>query len=870
VSKQGNHIDPSPPRFILRFFKWFCHPDLHTYIEGDLMEIYKERVEVKGKMKADWRFMLDVLLLFRPDIIRPFEGYHQLNYYGMFKHYIKVSWRNLLKNKGYSIINISGLGVGMAVALFIGLWIHYEASVDSFHQNIDRIGIIRKHTLFNETKETQLSVPLPLYEALSRNFPEIKHISRSKSFTMSLMAKEQKVRQTGQFVDPDFLGIFSFPLIKGDIETALIDPKSIVLTESLAEILFGNDDPIGKLVRVNNAFEVQVTGVMKDVPDNSFFNDITFLAPLEFMLTNSYLQRYRDNWGSNVIWTFLEVNEGVSMDAFSEKISFINRENDPNSKEQKLSVQPFGQFHLYGEYENWKNVGGKIAYLRLFGIIGIFVLLIACINFMNLSTARSEKRAREVGIRKAIGSLRTQLILQFFSESVMISFIAFLLSIGLVFVGLPYLRNLGFEFIELEFSNRLLWMIGFGICLITGLIAGSYPAFYLSSFQPVKILKGTFTQGWGPVIFRKLLVVFQFTISVALIIGALVVFHQIKHGKDRHIGYNPNNLISIQGSEDIAKNFGVMKQELLNTGYLEAVTRTSSPMTEVYNKWSDFSWENKDPNSRIALEALMTGWDYEKAAGLTFIQGRPFSPEFSTDSNAVILNETALDIIGYKDPIGRTMTSGSREITIVGVVKDVLMQDPFEPVAPGVIMFVPDIANNILVRIKSGVGVQETLATIRPIFEAYNPAFPFEYSFVDEEYNKKFSIENQVGKLASIFAVLAIFISALGLFGLVAYLAEKRTKEIGIRKILGASVISLWGMLSKDLLGLVLIACFIAIPIAFYLMEGWLQQYDYRIELSWWIFAISSLLIVTITLLTVSFQSIKAALSNPVDSLKSE
>ena len=357
---------------------------------------------------------------------------------------------------------------------------------------------------------------------------------------------------------------------------------------------------------------------------------------------------------------------------------------------------------MYDEYENWKNVGGKIAYVRLFGIVGVLVLLIACINFMNLSTARSEKRAREVGIRKALGSLRKQLILQFFSESVMIALLSFVLAIVLVFVGLPYLKDLGFEHMTLHVSNYFLWVIGFSICLITGLIAGSYPALYLSSFQPVKILKGTFRQGRGPVAFRKGLVVFQFVISVGLVIGTLVVFHQINHGKDRSIGYNPDNLISIQGSEDIAQNFDALKPALLNTGYVEAVARTSSPMTEVYNKWSDFSWEGKEPDSRIALEALMTGWDYEKAAGLTFTQGRPFSPEFSTDSNAVILNEIALDVIGYDDPIGRTMTSGGREITIVGVVEDVLMLNPFETVAPGVILFVPDIANNVLLRLKPG------------------------------------------------------------------------------------------------------------------------------------------------------------------------
>ena len=859
----------TPPKYALRFLRWFCREECLDEIEGDLIEMYEKQL-TRNPRWAKWQFVIRVLFHLHPMYIRSLDTFYPQNPTIMFKHYLKVSWRSLLKNKVYSLINISGLGVGMAVALLIGLWIHYETSFDSFHERIDRIGIIRKHTLFNETKGSQLHVPLPLYEVLNTDYPEIKHITRLKDITVSLMADDRKVRQTGQYVDPDFLNMFSFSLTKGNPATALNNPNSIVLTESLAEILFGSDDPMGKVVKINNEYDAQVTGVMENIPQNSFFNSMTFLAPFEHALANSWLQRFQSNWGSNVIWTLLEVDKGVSMDALSDKISLINQKNDPRSKEQKLSIQAFSKIHLYSEYENWENIGGKIAYIRLFGTIGILVLLIACINFMNLSTARSEKRAREVGIRKVIGSLRKQLILQFFSESVIITLLAFLFSIGLVLIGLPYIRDLGFEPITLNVGDPLLWGLGLGICLLTGLLAGSYPALYLSSFQPIKILKGTFSQRWEPVIFRKLLVVFQFIISVGLIIGTLVVFEQINYGKNRSIGYNPDNLISIPGSEDINQNFQVLKQALLSTGQVEAVARTSSPMTEVYNKWSDFSWEGKDPNSHIALEVLMTEWDYEKAVGLTFTQGRPFSPEFSTDSNAVILNETALGIIGFDNPIGKTITSAGTEKTIVGVVEDVLMRNPFESVSPGVIMFVPDITNNVLVRTKQGINFQKTLASIQPIFETYNPTFPFEYSFVDEDFEKKFAMENQVGKLAGIFAILAILISALGLFGLATYLAERRTKEIGIRKVLGASVVSLWRMLSKDFVGLVFISCLIAIPIAYYVMERWLQQYDYRINLSWEIFAVAGLGAMLIILATISYQTVKAARITPVHTLRRE
>lgn len=858
----------TPPKLFLHFFRWFCHPDLRAYVEGDLMELYQERRAKWGKRSADMRFASDVLLLLRPGIVRPFKGYGTLYNTVMIGNYIKIAWRNILKSKGYSLLNIVGLAVGMTTAMLIGLWIHFEITYNSFYENIDRIGVIRKHSFFNDKKGTQLTVPLPLYHELKETYSEVKRISRFSGYPMGLKVNDRKVRKTGHYVDPDFIEMFSFTMLRGNAKTALNDPKSIVLTESLATTLFGDKDPMGKVVSIENEYDAKVTGIMKDIPYNSSFHKTQFLSPFEYRLANSYLQRYKDNWGSNVIWIFLELGEGVFHDGFSDKIAAVNLEKDPITRDQKLSVQAFDKFHLYDKYENWENVGGKITYVKMFGIIGALVLLIACINFMNLSTARSGKRAREVGIRKSVGSRRIHLITQFFSESVLNAFIAYLISVSLVFLCIPHLSELGFENVKFDLGNISLWIAGLVICLVTGLAAGSYPALYLSSFQPVNTLKGR--KGKGHVVFRRLLVVTQFAISTGLIICTLVVFHQINHVKNRSVGYNPDNLISIVGSTDIARNFVALKQELLNTGYITAVAKTSGPMTDVFNSWSDFSWDGKDPDSQIALEALMTEWDYEKAAGLKFIQGRPFSPEFSGDSNAVILNATALEVIGYEDPIGRTMKSGGREITIVGVVEDVLMKDPFKPISPGVILFNASVVNRILIRIKPLAALKETLASVEQVFEKYNPSFPFEYSFVDEDYNKKFALENQIGKLAGLFAGLAIFISCLGLFGLASYVAEQRTKEIGIRKTLGASVLSLWQLLSKDFVLLAIISSFIAIPFAYLFMQNWLLKYDYRTEIPAWLFATVAAGVLVITLLTVSYQTIKAALMNPVNSLRSE
>jgi putative ABC transport system permease protein len=449
--------------------------------------------------------------------------------------------------------------------------------------------------------------------------------------------------------------------------------------------------------------------------------------------------------------------------------------------------------------------------------------------------------------------------------------LAFIVAMIVIPLILPLLKDVGFEQINFHPGNFSLILAAFGVAMITGLIAGSYPALYLSSFMPVKVLKGLFKQGQGAVTFRRVLVVSQFAISIGLIISTVIVFQQIEHAKDRSLGYKTDNLISISSSNDLVKNFVPLKQELLQSGYIESVAKTSGPLTHISNSWGDFQWEGKDPNAQISIDVLMTEWDFEKTAGLKFKQGRPFSKDHKTDSNGVILNEAALKMIGYKDPIGKTMKSGDRQITIVGVIDNMIIQDPFRPVNPTVLLFNADATTNyIFVRLKEGVSLKAALANMQAVFDKYNPAFPFEYNFSDQQFEDKFNLEKQVGKLAGIFAVLAVFISCLGLFGLAAFMAERRTKEIGIRKVLGASLVNLWTLLSKEFVMLVLIGCVIASPIAFLLMNDWLQSYDYRISIKWWVFVVAAIVALVIALLTVSTQAVKAAVSNPVTSLRSE
>lgn len=756
--------------------------------------------------------------------------------------------------------------------MLIGMWVQYELSFDKFHKNFDRIAAVEKHTLFNNEKNTQIGIMLPLYDELKANYPEVKRVTRMDwGNNHSLIVGDKKFNKKGHYVDPDFLQMFTFPIVKGDAKTCLNDLNSIVLTESMAKAIFGDEDAIGQLIKLDNQYTLKVTAIAKDVPPNSTFG-FQYLVPFEHRVQNSeWVKNARTQWGNNFLMTMVEMKEGASMEALSKKLAPLVPRKDPELKNQTLFLHPLSKFHLRDQFKNWVNVGGRIEYVRLFAIIGLFVLLIACINFMNLATARSEKRAKEVGIRKAVGSQRMQLIMQFLGESMFTAFLSFTLALIMVQVLLPSLKDLGFEYIRFDFTNIGLLAVVLGICLLTGLVAGSYPALYLSSFKPVKVLKGIFRPGKGTAYFRRALVISQFAISIGLIISTVIVYQQISHARNRSLGYNPNNLLMIYMNDDVRKNYNVLKQDLLNTGNIEAVSKSSSPMTGVWNSWSGFSWEGMDVHTDVVMDVIMAEWDYEKTAGLKFVQGRPFSRDHKTDSTAVILNQAALKMIGFKDPIGKTIKLDNDVLTIVGVIEDVLMQNPFKPVNPGVILFNSDDNSSVVsIRLKENADLKKSIAAIQPVVEKYNPSIPFEYRFVDEEFGRKFDTERQVAKLSGIFAGLAIFISCLGLFGLAAFMAERRVKEIGIRKVLGASVAQLWILLSREFVVLVLIASIIASPLAWLLMSDWLQHYDYRIDISWWVFVIAGILALIIALITVSTQAIKAALANPVKSLRTE
>ncbi|HMJ68594.1 MAG TPA: ABC transporter permease [Cyclobacteriaceae bacterium] len=862
--------NPSPPRLFVRFFRWYCHPKVIGYIEGDLMEVYQRRYRESGKRFADLRFALDVIFLLRPAIVRPVGNSQPLNTYDMYSNYLKIAFRNLLKHKGYSTINILGLALGMSVALLIGLWVKFQASFNDFHVNGDNISIVMKRTFFNNTKGTQTGVMLPLYDELKAHYPEVKFATRLDwGDHNALVAGDTRISKRGHFADPDFLHMFTFPLVKGDIKTALKDPYSIVVTESLAVALFGDQDPMGKMVTLNKN-QVVVTGVLKDVPPNSTLQ-FDFLAPYELrVLTVDWIREARDEWGNNFLQTYVMLNDGVTPEQFSARIEHLLQEKQNDKDEAAFFVHPLSRMHLHGGFKDWVNTGGAIELVRLFAIIGLLVLSIACINFINLSTARSEKRAREVGVRKAVGSYRRQLIGQFLSESMLTTFIAFLISLLIVRLSLPLMYSIGFEYISLDITDFKLMGIAIAACIVTGLLAGWYPALYLSGIKAVTVLKGGFRGGNAANLPRKVLVVSQFTFSIALIIATIVIFLQIEHARNRSLGYNPNLLINTYFNEDHIKHYDAMKEQLLATGYVEAVSRSTSPMTGVYNDWGGFTWEGLDPASHPAFSVLMVDHDYEKTAQLTINKGRFFDREHATDTVGVVLNEAAVKLIGFQDPVGKTMKHNDTRLLIIGVVQDIVMQNPFQEVAPAVYLLWPGSANQGLIRLREGANIENAIAAIKSAIEKINPDSPFSYQFTDDAFAGKFVNETRQGKLAAIFAVLSILISCLGLFGLASFMAERRTKEIGIRKVVGASMFNLWKMLSKDFVLLVFIACIVSIPASYFLMNTWLNSYAYRTDIPIWIPLTTGIGALVITLLTVSYQTIKAAKMNPVSSLRSE
>ncbi|MFT4024591.1 MAG: ABC transporter permease [Flavihumibacter sp.] len=790
----------------------------------------------------------------------------------MIRNYLTIGLRNLKKSIGYSTINILGLAVGLAVTILIGLWIGDELSFDHVHDRHERLAQVKSIQTFNGETSVGNAVSLPVSTALKTEYgSDFTHITRTSwNFGHNLAYGDKKLSASGMWVQPAFPEMLSLQMVEGKAD-ALSDPRSVLVTASLAKSIFGNEKALGKTIRFNSVDDFKVGGVFKDLPRNSSFYDAKLFLPWDaYIVTEPWVKNAEDEWMNHSWQLFVQMAPGTDMAAVTKKIRYLPRKHAKEGEEELL-IHPMDKWHLYSEFRNGKEVGGRISFVWLFAIIGLFVLLLACINFMNLSTARSEKRAREVGVRKAIGSHRRQLVYQFLAESVLVSWFAFLLSIGFVLLSLPFFNAISNKEMHLPWGNGIFWLSAVAVTLFTGIVAGSYPAFYLSGFQPVKVLKGTFKAGRLAALPRKVLVVVQFTVSIALIIGVIIVFRQIQFARDRPVGYSRESLFTVMiNTPDLAGKYNSLRDDLLKTGAVEDMSESSSPSTGVWSNQIGFEWKGKDPNAVPLFGTVAVTHEFGKVHQWQIKEGRDFSRTFPTDTGALILNEAAVKLVGLQAIVGQIIRWNGKERPVVGVVKDMVMESPYEPVQPTIFFLDYGWASVITVRVKAGMSMRAALDKIEPVFLKYDPASPFNYKFTDEEYAQKFSSEKRIGNLASFFAVLAVFISCLGLFGLASFVAEQRTREIGLRKVLGATVFQLWQTMSFDFLKLVLISVVIAIPIAWYFLQGWLDKYAYRASISGWIFLFAGLGAVVISLLTVSFHSLKAAFANPVNNLRSE
>jgi ABC-type antimicrobial peptide transport system permease subunit len=788
----------------------------------------------------------------------------------MFKNYFKIAFRNLLRNKGFSFINIVGLAIGMASALLILLWIKNEVSYDQFHAKKDRIYEAWNRASFSGELRCWNTTPKVLARTMEKDFPEVEQAVRV-NWTSSILftVGEKRLTVKGNTVDSNFLQVFSFPLIKGNAQSVLNDPHSIVLTESLAEKIFGKEDPMGRVIKLDNKDNATVTGILKDPPNNTRFK-------FEYLLPYSYFRAQGnddENWGNNSIRTYVMLKPNASPASINEKMKTFKPRYDKNEPKWEMFIYPLERWRLYSSFKNGvEDNGGRIEFVRLFAIIAGFILLIACINFMNLSTARSEKRAKEVGIRKVVGAQKGSLIGQFIGESILMAFLAGIVAIIIVALTIPAFNKLVNETVSLNLGSVTAWLAGFGFIIFTGLLAGSYPAFFLSSFRPVQVLKGTFKKAHALVTPRKVLVVLQFTFAIVLIISTIIVKQQIDYAKERQTGYDKNNLVYHFMTGDIAKHYELIKNELLAAGVTSSITKTSSPLTESWSDGWGQEWEGKDPNDKTDFYRYTEDGGLGVTAGLQFTMGRDIDlKQFPTDSTAMIINESALKVMKFKDPIGKIVKDNGIEWHIVGVIKDFILTSPYEPTRPMLIAGPKNKwLNAMMMKFNDKNTTAVNLKKAENIFKKYNPEYPFEYRFVDEEYALKFEDEKRVGTLAAIFSGLTILISCLGLFGLATYMAENRIKEIGVRKVLGASVSGITALLSKDFLKLVVVSFVIAAPIAWWAMSAWLKDYPYHVEIKWWTFALAGILSIIIAIVTVSYQAIKAAIANPVKSLRTE
>ncbi|HLF34682.1 MAG TPA: ABC transporter permease [Cyclobacteriaceae bacterium] len=787
----------------------------------------------------------------------------------MIKNYFLITIRNLIKNRIFSIINIVGLSIGITCSILIILWITDEISYDKFHPKADRLYQLWGRAHYDNRVNSWTSVPLPSYEALKSANVHIQNTAVMDWGSDHLLTVgEKKLMKRGHNASGEFLTMFEFPLIFGNAASVLDDASSIVITQKTAKDLFGDEDPVNKMIRVDDKGDLKVSGILKDIPGNSTF-DFDFLLPYKYWRSVvPWVVDNEDNWGNYSFQVFVELSDPLYLEEVQKSIKPMLIDHGQTEIKPEFFLYPLERWRLHGSFENGVEKGGMYDFVKMFGLIAIFILLIACINFMNLSTARSVGRAREVGIRKTMGSGRLDLIFQFISESMLITLVSFGIVVLLTQLLLPAYNSLVEKKLFIDYASPIFWLFSASIILLTGIISGSYPAFYLSSFQPVKVLKGKVLEGRRGSLPRKILVIMQFGFSILLITGTIVILKQIQLVKNRELGYDQDRLVVVERNEELNRNYEVLKNELLQTGIAEGVTLSNSPITDIHSN-NFLGWPGKPEDQRILFTTITTSYDYTQTMGIRLLMGRDFSEDFISDSSAIIINKAALDLMNLEDPLGTQLDLWGDKRTLIGVIDNVLMGSPYQEVRPSFLVLA-DWGGYVTIRLRPNNDLNGSLNQVKRLFEKYNPAYPFEYTFADQDFDKKFKSINLTSNLVNLFAALAILITGLGLLGLSTYTAEQRTKEIGIRKVMGASVMNILSMMSYDFAKLVVISFIIAVPVTWWALRVYLDQYPIHVKLQPWIFAATGFFALSFAVFIVAAQSLRAAQTNPVNTLRDE
>ncbi|PWL39953.1 ABC transporter permease [Flagellimonas aquimarina] len=788
----------------------------------------------------------------------------------MLRNHIRTAWRNFVKNKWYSLLNIGGLTIGMACSILILLWVQNESSYDTFHSNVDNI--YRLTAEANENFKAAVS-PAGMVEELPNQIPEIKSSLRlSAPFEALVEIDDQKFKEGPVFyADPNFLDVFTFPLIEGESKTALDSPDGILITEVTAKKYFGAESALGKTIKIDNGDTFTVKGVLADVPSNSHLQ-FNIIIPMTYHAKNDS-DLVNKVWNSFNFYGYFQFEESAisTPEKFSKMVAKINQIYAERAPEYEIifNLQPLKDIHLHSDLQIDLPGHGNIQYVNIFFLVAFIILIVACINYMNLATARSSRRAKEVGLRKVIGAGRRQLILQFLGESLIISFLSLVLAIGLVYLFLPAFNHLSQKELVFSLTDPLLWSTLLFIALITGLISGSYPALFLSGFKPIKVLKGRLKLSKYNLLFRNGLVVSQFVVSVLLLIGTTVIYKQLTFIKNKNLGYDKSNLVYVPMEGEMWGKQDALKAALAENPLTNNFSIISDLPANLVTGDFDIHWEGKDPNEQILFPSIRADENFLDVFQMTLLNGRGFS-KTSSENNDYIINETAVKVMGgnLENILGKTLTFKERKGTIIGVVKDFNYKQLQYAIEPLVIRH-GGFGNLAVVR-TSPKSTESTIAALENIYHTLNPAYPMVYNFVDANLDSQYKGEQQMGSIFKVFAILAIFISCLGLYGLSAFMTEQRFKEIGVRKVLGASALRLVNMLSKDFLKLVFVAFVLAIPIAWYVMSKWLEEYAFHIELQWWVFVLAGFTVLIVALSTVSYQSLKASLANPIKSLRTE